>query len=538
MKKNLIWRGLVLFLVLGCGLFYLLPTLLGHGSADGKPQGFWAKVLPAKYLNLGLDLKGGIYLTMEVDLQVAINNGTRRAMDELRRRLNSAGVGGYTLDNENSTEITMEVTDPAAKPAIDKVLSDYFGETLRASGADGPKSTLTFTDDALADLKDMTARQALETIRNRIDMYGVAEPDIRPQGEDRIVIQLPGVSDPEEAIALIGKTAILEFKLVDEGSVSAEEALRSGAPLGTEVLFERVVDPVTGAESKVPILLRKQALMTGDSLVDSRAARDQQFGQPIVNINFDARGAREFDAITTNNVGRRLAIVLDNQVYSAPTIRSRIPDGEAYIEGSFTPEEARLLAVVLRAGALPAPVSVIEQRTVGPSMGQDSIRQGFSAGVLGLCLILTFMLIYYRLSGIVADLALLFNFPIIFGALAAFGATLTLPGIFGLVLTLAMAVDANVLIFERVREEIRAAKSPAGAIKGGFDRAFWTIFDSNITTILAAMVLYQFGSGPIRGFAVTLIIGILSSMFTSIFASRWVFDLVLYNRRQMKRISI
>ena len=367
-------------------------------------------------------------------------------------------------------------------------------------------------------------------------MFGVAEPDIRPQGKERIVIQLPGVSDPEQAIELIGKTAILEFKLVDN-TRSAEDALRDGPPPGTEVLFERNVDPLTNVETRTPVLLRKQALMTGESLVDARAVRGQQFGDPQVTMSFDSRGAREFADITERYVGRQLAIVLDGQIYSAPVIRTRIPDGEAYIEGSFTIEEARLLAVVLRAGALPAPVTVIEERTVGPSMGRDSIRQGLTAVLVGLSLILAFLLLYYRWSGLVADLALLFNFLIILGCLAGFGATLTLPGIFGLVLTLAMAVDANVLIFERIREEIRGGKTPLGAVTGGFNRAVWTIFDSNLTTVLAAMVLYQFGTGPIRGFAVTLIIGIASSMFTAIFGSRWVFDLVL-SKRRIKTISI
>ncbi|MDR3135134.1 MAG: protein translocase subunit SecD [Deltaproteobacteria bacterium] len=528
----------MLLFILGGGVYYLLPTILSAGKPDGKVPGVWGKILPSKTINLGLDLKGGIYLTMEVDLQVAINNAARRNADELRRKLNGADVTGFRLENDDSPLITVDVYDPASLGPLDEVLDRDFSDVLSAVSRDGNKTVLTLSAGAVSEIKDMTLRQALETIRNRIDMYGVAEPDIRPQGEDRIVIQLPGVSDPDEAVQLIGKTAIMEFKLVDDGGVTAQDALRDGPPPGTEVLYERIIDPVTGAESKAPILLRKQALMTGDSLVDSRVVRGQQFGDPQVTLSFDGRGAREFDEITSRYVGRRLAIVLDNQVYSAPTIRTRIPDGEAYIEGSFTIEEARILAVVLRAGALPAPVSVIEQRTVGPSMGQDSIRQGLMAGIVGLGLILAFMLIYYRLSGIVADLALIFNFPIILGALAAFGATLTLPGIFGLVLTMAMAVDANVLIFERIREEIRSGKSPSGAIKGGFDRAFWTIFDSNITTILAAMVLYQFGTGPIRGFAVTLIIGILSSMFTSIFGSRWIFDLVLSKKRQIKKISI
>jgi preprotein translocase subunit SecD len=418
---------------------------------------------------------------------------------------------------------------------VSEVLSGQF-QNLRVIERQPLALSLAYVSDMEAEVRDLTIRQALETIRNRVDMFGVADPDIRPQGVDRIVIQLPGVSDPEAAVELIGKTAILEFKLVDN-TRSAEDALRDGPPPGTEVLYERNVDPVTSVETRTPILLRRQALMTGDSLVDSRAVRGQQFGDPQVTMTFDSRGAREFADITERYVGRQLAIVLDNQVYSAPVIRTRIPDGEAYIEGSFTLEEARLLAVVLRAGALPAPVSVIEERTVGPSMGRDSIRQGMTAGIMGLALILGFLLFYYRWSGLVADLALIFNFPIILGCLAGFGATLTLPGIFGLVLTLAMAVDANVLIFERIREEIRGSKTPFGAVAGGFNRAFWTIFDANLTTVLAAMVLYQFGTGPIRGFAVTLIIGIASSMFTAIFGSRWVFDLVL-SRRRVKAISI
>jgi preprotein translocase subunit SecD len=382
----------------------------------------------------------------------------------------------------------------------------------------------------------MIGRQGLETIRNRVDMFGVAEPDIRPQGQDRIVIQLPGLSNPQDAVALIGKTAVLEFKLVDNGPTTAEEALRLGPPPGTVVMYERQIDAISKLETRVPHLLQRQTLMTGNSLVDARV-RQGELGDIQVSMTFDSRGAREFEDLTGRYVDRQLAIVLDDQVYGAPYIRKRIPGGEAVIEGSFTPEEGQILAVALRAGSLPAPVRVLEERSVGPSLGQDSINQGFTAGLVGLGAILIFLVIYYSWSGVVADLALLFNLPIILGALAAFGATLTLPGIFGLVLTMAMAVDANVLIFERIREEIRAGKSPSAAVRGGFNRAFWTIFDSNLTTVIAAMVLYQFGTGPIRGFAVTLIIGILSSMFTAIYGSRWVFDFVLKHRR-VRKISI
>jgi preprotein translocase subunit SecD len=277
--------------------------------------------------------------------------------------------------------------------------------------------------------------------------------------------------------------------------------------------------------------------MTGEGLTDARPTQSGQLGEPEVSITFDGRGARQFERVTGEYVQRNMAIVLDGTVHSAPVIRSKISGGRAVISGSFTMEEARDLAVVLRAGALPAPVSVLEERTVGPTLGADSIQMGLRAGLLGLGAVLVFMSIYYRRAGLIADAALLFNFPVVIAVLAGFGATLTLPGIFGLILTLGMAVDANVLIFERIREELRTGKNPKTAVAAGFGRAFWTIFDSNLTTLITAMVLYQFGSGPIRGFAVTLSVGILSSMFTAIFFSRVVFDLALNNRR-VERLSI
>jgi protein-export membrane protein SecD len=383
----------------------------------------------------------------------------------------------------------------------------------------------------------MTGRQALETIRNRVDLFGVAEPDIRPQGHDRVVIQLPGLSDPQRAVALIGKTAMLEFKLVND-SRTAEWALANGVPAGEEVLYGREGPggrPEPGEERAY--LLRRQPLMTGEGLTDARVF-SSQYGQPEVSITFDARGARQFERITGEHTKRRLAIVLDGAVYSAPVIQDRISGGRAVINGMGNYDEARDLAVALRAGALPAPVKVLEERTVGPTLGEDSIRMGLKAGALGLGLILVFMAVYYRRAGLVADAALILNFPIVLGALAALGATLTLPGIFGLILTMGMAVDANVLIFERIREELRTGKTPKAAVAAGFDRAFWTIFDSNLTSILVALILYQFGTGPIRGFAVTLSIGLLSSMFTAIFFSRLVFDLALGRGRESREISL
>jgi preprotein translocase subunit SecD len=533
MIQNLTWRGILLALVLFGFAYTAIPTFLDP-LPPGESPSFWRYLLPEKAISLGLDLKGGISLMMEVDLDAAVRNSARRSADSLRSAVGTAKITGVTVTNENSAEILVRISDPASRPAFDDLLErNFYG--LRVASSRDDRMTLVHTADEEADVRQLASRQALETIRNRIDMFGVAEPDIRPQGENTILIQLPGFDDPERAKDLIGRTAVLEFKLVDD-TMTAEDAQATGAPPGSKLYDEKFVDTASGVESFTPILLVDRTLMTGDSLTDARAYVGD-FGDSRVSIRFDSRGAREFADITEQYLNRRLAIVLDNIVYSAPNIESRIPDGEAYIRGNFTLEEARTLSVVLRAGALPAPVELIEERTVGPSLGQDSIRQGLNAGALGLCLILLFLLWYYRWSGLIADIALLMNFPIILGALATLGATLTLPGIFGLVLTLAMAVDCNILIFERIREEVRQNRPPWTAVSAGFGRAFWTIFDANITTVLAAMVLYQFGSGPIRGFAVTLIIGILSSMFTGIFASRWIFDLSI-SKLKPKRISI
>ncbi|MEJ2067343.1 MAG: protein translocase subunit SecD, partial [Deltaproteobacteria bacterium] len=356
------------------------------------------------------------------------------------------------------------------------------------------------------------------------------------QGQNRILIQLPGVKDVQRAKDLIGRTALLEFKLVDDVN-SLQRALAGEIPFGDVILSQRVEDPKTGAVRKVPYLIQDKTLMTGDALQDARVRFDQYNNRPYVSLSLKSIGAREFDRITAENVGRHLAIILDNNVYSAPVIKQRISGGQAVIEGSFTLDEAKDLAIVLRAGSLPAPVQILEERTVGPSLGQDSINKGIKSIVIGGILVVLFMIIYYRAAGIVADLALIMNLIIIVGVLAAFRATLTLPGIAGLVLTVGMAVDANVLIFERIREELRLGKTPMAAIDAGYAKAFLTIMDANITTLIAALVLLQFGTGPIKRFAVTLSIGIVASMFTAIVVTRFVFDLVL-NRVRVKRLSI
>ncbi|MBL7068726.1 MAG: protein translocase subunit SecD [Candidatus Omnitrophica bacterium] len=364
--------------------------------------------------------------------------------------------------------------------------------------------------------KDATDR-ALEIIRNRIDQFGVLEPVIQKQGTDRIIVQLPGVTDRERAIDIIGKTAHLEFVLVSDDPEILKKALDGEETPGF------VLKPV-GKES---LLLEEKSSLTGDKLVDASVEfSQQQFGQPYVSLTFDSEGANAFSELTGANVERRLAIVLDGVVQSAPVIRERIPSGRAQITGSFSVEEANDLAIVLRAGALPAPTKIIEERTVGPTLGKDSIRNGLRAIVIGGIAVVAFMALYYLLTGLIADFALCLNLVFISGTLAYFDATLTLPGIAGLLLTIGMAVDANVLIFERIREERNLGKHIQSAISSGYQKAFLTILDSNITTLITALILFQFGTGPIRGFATTLSIGILSSMFTALIVTRLVLDIL------------
>lgn len=377
-----------------------------------------------------------------------------------------------------------------------------------------------------ADKTDAVDR-ALEVIRNRIDAFGVREPSIQKQGTSEIVVQLPGVADRERAIELIGKTALLEFKLVSDDMDKLRQALEGNVPEGYEL--KRV------EEDNEPLLLEKETLLTGDALSKAEVRFNQsQFNEPLVSIAFNAQGARKFAEITAANVGRRLAIVLDGNVQSAPRIKEAIPSGEAVIQGRFDVEKAQDLAIVLRVGALPAPMHIEEERTIGPLLGQDSINKGVRASVIGGVLVFVFMTVYYLLAGIVASIALIFNLLIILGALGALpflfpgiSATLTLPGIAGMVLSLGMAVDANVLINERIREETASGRPLRTAIVNGYSKAFSAIFDSNITTLIAAFLLFQFGTGPIRGFAVTLTIGILASLFTAILVTRTVFEILL-----------
>jgi preprotein translocase subunit SecD len=437
---------------------------------------------------------------------------------------------------QGSTILVVQLTSPQTAKDAQAVLADVANYTIRTTDTAAGRFELELTQKELASRRDSFVRQALETIRNRVDQFGVAEPTIQRQGENRILIQLPGIQDPARAKALIGKTAVLEFKLLDE-QVEVEKALREGAPPGDEILYGRHVERQTKAETRVPYVVKKPVLLTGDT-IRTAEVRISDAGEPYVSVEFDRTGTAIFADVTEKNVGKRLAIVLDGSVHSAPVIRERIPSGQAQITGGFTAEEARDLAIVLRAGALPAPVQILEERTVGPSLGADSIRKGVISTLAGALAVVLFMVIYYRLSGLVADVALLLNLLILLSAMAGFHATLTLPGIAGIVLTIGMAVDTNILIFERIREEFRLGKSVRAAIEAGFRRAFTTVIDTHVTVLVSAVILYQFGTGPVKGFAVTLFIGILASLFTAVFFTRLIFDLIYMGRSRLQTLSI
>jgi SecD/SecF fusion protein len=381
--------------------------------------------------------------------------------------------------------------------------------------------------------KDAPER-ALEIIRNRIDQFGVLEPIIQPVGKNRILVQLPGVTDRQRAKEIIGKTAHLEFRLVSDDPELLKTALDGEDVEGYELKY------MENAEGKEEALLvEKEAVLTGDTLVDAKTEFSQQgFGLPYVSLEFNDKGARIFANVTGNNTGKRLAVVLDGEVNTAPVIRERIPSGRAQITGNFSLQEAKDISLVLRAGALPAPVRIIEERSVGPALGKDSVNKGIKAILMGGAVVLAFMAIYYLLAGLIADLALVLNLLIITGFLSYFGATLTLPGIAGLLLTIGMAVDANVLIFERIREESKLGKALRAAVHAGYDKAFWTILDANLTTLITALILFQFGTGPVRGFATTLSVGIVASMFTALVVTRLALDLITINRPELKRLPM
>lgn len=540
MKKGIFARVVLIALtVIVAAIFFLPNTPLLQNMPD-----WWKKNMPSKGIVLGLDLQGGLHLVFEVEGEKAVET----AVDRIASSMN--GVFERKKIKASSKREGLFVVVTPANMDVRKAVEDTYPVLTLAESKDVLRYKLA--DKEKQKIKDTATDQVLEIIRNRIDQFGVAEPTIHRQGENEIVVQLPGVKDPKRAVEVIGKTAQLEFKIVDDSApVAAElppsiltgeedqilEKFRSKIPDGDEVLFQRSVNKETGVVTKRPIVLKKEVLLTGDLLTEARVNIDQRFNEPYVSITFNSVGAKIFEDITGLNVKKRLAIILDGNVYSAPVIQERISGGNAQITGSFGMDEAKDLAIVLRAGALPAPVRTLQNVTVGPSLGRDSIEAGKMAGFIGTALVVIFMIFYYRLSGIIADFALLLNIVLLLGAMASLNATLTMPGIAGIILAIGMAVDSNVLMFERMREEIRAGKTPRAAVDSGYHKAFWTIFDSHVTTLITAAVLFQFGTGPIKGFAVTLSLGVAINLFTALIGTKTVFD-IIQSKKEVKRLSI
>jgi len=514
--KGLGWRAGLIVVVVVVAAYFMIP--------------------PKERINLGLDLQGGMHLVLEVEAEKAVTAKIDRYFGEIKDRLVSDDIRTRSIKREGR-QVIIGLHRDSDRAKLGVLMGGYSDLALQSSEGDPPVFVYSYPDEVARQTMDQAIDQALETIRNRIDQFGVREPTLQRQGERRILIQLPGIKDPSRAKALIGKTAVLEFKIVDPNADTAQ-AEKTGAPEGLELIYQITRDKTTGEiVRRRPVLVKKEASLTGDNLTNARVEIGDRFSEPYVSVSFDSVGAQAFDRITAANVGRQLAIVLDGVAYSTPVIQERIGGGQAQISGSFKMDEARDLAIALRAGALPAPVQVLEERNVGPSLGADSIRQGIVSIIVGFLLVMAFMAIYYKWSGAVAILALLLNLLLLVGALGFFGATLTLPGIAGVVLTVGMAVDANVLIFERIREEIRLGKTIRSAIDAGYAKAFYTILDANVTTLIAALVLLQFGTGPIKGFAITLSIGIIASMFTAIFVTRFVYDFTL-SRSDIRSLSI
>ncbi len=529
-------------------LLFFLPTI--PAIYDTIP--LWMKrVLPDKGIALGLDLQGGIHMVLQVDEDRAVEIAVDRAVNAVLDALTGQDLAITSVDRSGHTRIEIRFEEQELKEKIQKTLEDfpaYF--PVEKAGSPGAL-VYELRESEVKRIKTSSIDQALETIRNRIDQFGVREPLVARQGLNQIVVQLPGIKDPDRAKELIKETAILEFKLLDEDSplsrelpgrlprAKAEELfneLQSKIPEGDEILFERVRDEESGQEWRVPYLVKKRVLLAGDVLSDARVAIGE-FSEPYVSVTFDAKGAKEFERITSEHVKKRLAIVLDDTVYSAPVIRERIPGGRASIEGSFTMAEANDLSIVLRAGSLPAPLEVIQDLTVGPSLGRDSIDKGLTTTFFAGVLVVLFMVVYYRMSGIIADFALALNLICLIGALSGLNATLTLPGIAGIILTIGMGVDSNVLIFERIREELRIGKPIRLAVDNGYDKALLTIVDSHVTTLITGLALFLFGTGPIKGFAVTLCLGIAINLFTALVGTKVVYD-VINRHRRLERLSI
>ncbi len=524
MKKSIQWRlGLIVLSVL-IALFLSLPST---PLSDKLPE-WWHNSVPK--ISLGLDLRGGSHLVMQVETDKAVESSVDNIVADLQTAAASQQLA--ITFSRTGQDITAKFDETLADKAEKLVKESYAILDLKSQGTG--ELVYSLKPAEVRRLKESAVQQALERTRRRVDKYGVAEPQIYKQQNDQIALQLPGVKNPQEAIAFIKTAGRLEFKLVDTDSNDLQKALAGKAPQGTEVLYEER-EGEDGKISKQPVLVYSKTLLTGDRLTEARVGIDQ-YNKPAISISFDGEGAKIFDRITGENVGKQLAIVLDGVVQSAPRIQDRISGGNAQITGNFTHEEAAKLAIVLRE-SLPAPVKIIQNITIGPSLGQDSIDKGVHAALIGGLIVIIFMAVYYRLSGIIADYAIVLNLVLLLGAMALLNATLTLPGIAGIILTMGMGVDSNVLMFERIREEIRAGKQPRPAVDSGYDKAFLTILDSHVTTLITAAVLFMFGTGPIKGFAVSLSLGIIINLYSALVGTKVIFD-IINTRWKLEKLSI
>lgn len=496
----------------------------------------WLRAFGAKPMYMGLDLRGGVHFLMQVDMEEVVKQTFQRYVSDIRGELRAQNLR-YRSVLVRDGELRIIYLNPEVRAEGDTLLRESFRDLVRVDrpDADPVESVYTLAPEVIDESKENALRQNLTTLRKRINEFGVAEPVIQRQGLDRIVVQLPGIEDPAKAKEILGATATLEFRMVDtENSVT--DAVEGRVPTGSALYEDR---------NGQPVLLEKRVMLTGEYIIGAASGIDSRSGQPKVDITLDGKGARRFGQATRDEVGNPLAVVYIEQQKGRPvaeviniaTIREQL-NKRFQITGLDSTDEARTLALLLRAGSLAAPIEIVEERSVGPSLGQENIDRGFNSVKVGFVLVLVFMALYYRVFGLVADLALAMNVVLIVGALSLLQATLTLPGIAGIVLTVGMAVDANVLIFERIREELRAGVSPLKSIEAGYDRAFSTILDANITTLIAAVVLLSFGTGPIKGFAVTLSIGIVTSMFTAILGTRVVVGYLYGGRRRVQKLAI
>jgi protein-export membrane protein SecD len=521
------WKLVLVLGIVIAGILYALPNVFPRATIDRVPS--W---LPHKQVNLGLDLQGGAHLLYQLDEKEMTDDWLSTIRGDVRETLRRARIGYTGLSQDvTARSVSVKIRDAAeldkayqelrklAAPVGGNVFSGFSGYDLDVATKDDTV-VLTVTDAGLAHRMSSAIQASIETIRRRVDAFGTTEPSIQREGRSRVLVQVPGISDVERLKTLIGETGKLEFKLVDPSANPEQIAQSKVVPPGDELLYGNPPSGAPQGSPQIPYVLKNQVLVTGQNLVDAQPSFDQRTGEPVVTFRFDAAGATRFGKVTSENVGLPFAIILDNKVISAPVIREPILGGTGQISGHFSVQEANDLAVLLRSGALPAKLTVIEERTVGASLGADSIEAGKKAALMGLALVMIFMLAGYGLFGLFANLALIINIALIFAVLSLMGATLTLPGIAGIVLTIGIAVDANVLINERIREEIRTGKSPFAAVDAGYSRALITIIDSNVTTLIAVLVLFWLGSGAVRGFAVTLTVGVIASMFTAVTVTR------------------